>query len=72
MFDVCVIGPVVWDRKFYENLERTPQPGVSSQFTLTMLQYVIELGCDFFLDGATQVIIWCKKYSAPLGVAAIE
>ncbi len=24
------------------------------------------------LDGATQVIIWCKKYSVPLGVAAIE
>ncbi len=27
MFDVCVIGPVVWDRNFYGNLERTPQPG---------------------------------------------
>ncbi len=24
------------------------------------------------LDGATQVIIWCKKYSVPLGVAEIE
>ncbi len=24
------------------------------------------------LDGATQVIIWCKKYSVPLGVADIE
>ena len=24
------------------------------------------------LDGATQVIIWCKKYSVPLGIAAIE
>ncbi len=23
-------------------------------------------------DGATQVIIWCKKYSVPLGVAAID
>ena len=27
MFDVCVIGPVVWDRNFYGNLERSPQPG---------------------------------------------
>ncbi len=27
MFDVCVIGPVVWDRNFYGNLERKPQPG---------------------------------------------
>ena len=24
------------------------------------------------LDAATQVIIWCKKYAVPLGVAAIE
>ena len=24
------------------------------------------------LDGATQVIIWCKKYAVPLGVAVIE
>ncbi len=24
------------------------------------------------LDGATQVIIWCKKFSVPLGVAAIK
>ena len=24
------------------------------------------------LDGATQVIIWCKKYAVPLGVAAIQ
>jgi hypothetical protein len=23
-------------------------------------------------DGATQVIIWCKKYAVPLGVAAIQ
>ena len=27
MFDVCVIGHVVWDRNFYGNLERRPQPG---------------------------------------------
>lgn len=27
MFDVCVIGHVVWDRNFYGNLERKPQPG---------------------------------------------
>ncbi len=27
MFDVCVIGPVVWDRNFYGTLERKPQPG---------------------------------------------
>ncbi len=27
MFDVCVIGPIVWDRNFYGNLERRPQPG---------------------------------------------
>ena len=27
MFDICVIGPVVWDRNFYGNLERRPQPG---------------------------------------------
>jgi hypothetical protein len=24
------------------------------------------------LDGATQVIIWCERYSVPLGVATIE
>ncbi len=24
------------------------------------------------LDGATQVIIWCKRYAVPLGIAAIE
>jgi len=27
MFDVCVIGHVVWDRNFYGNLGRKPQPG---------------------------------------------
>jgi sugar/nucleoside kinase (ribokinase family) len=27
MFDVCVIGPIVWDRNFYGSLERRPQPG---------------------------------------------
>jgi len=27
MFDVCVIGPVVWDRNFYGTWERKPQPG---------------------------------------------
>lgn len=24
------------------------------------------------LDGAKQVIIWCKKYAVPLGIAEIE
>ena len=23
-------------------------------------------------DGATQVIIWCKRYAVPLGIASIE
>jgi len=27
MFDVCVIGPIVWDRNFLGNIERRPQPG---------------------------------------------
>ena len=50
-------------------------------------QYVIDLGAELgsnkgaqryvidataALDGATQVIIWCKKYAVPLGVAAIQ
>ena len=33
-------------------------------------RYAIDAGPA--LDGATQVIIWCKKYAVPLGVAAIE
>ncbi len=33
-------------------------------------RYVIDAGPA--VDGATQVIIWCKKYAVPLGVAAIE
>ncbi len=32
--------------------------------------YVIDAGPA--VDGATQVIIWCKKYAVPLGVATIE
>ncbi len=33
-------------------------------------RYVIDAGPA--VDGATQVIIWCKKYAVPLGVATIE
>ena len=33
-------------------------------------RYVIDATAA--LDGATQVIIWCKKYAVPLGVAAIQ
>ena len=33
-------------------------------------RYAIDAGPA--LDAATQVIIWCKKYALPLGVAAIE
>lgn len=33
-------------------------------------RYAIDAGP--VLDGATQVIIWCKKYAVPLGVAVIE
>ena len=33
-------------------------------------RYVIDATAA--LDGATQVIIWCKKYAGPLGVAAIQ
>ena len=33
-------------------------------------RYVIDATAE--LGGATQVIIWCKKYAVPLGVAAIQ
>ena len=33
-------------------------------------RYVID--ATAVLGGATQVIIWCKKYAVPLGVAAIQ
>ena len=33
-------------------------------------RYAVDASAD--LDAATQVIIWCKKYAVPLGIAAIE
>ncbi|MCH7943353.1 MAG: DM13 domain-containing protein [Proteobacteria bacterium] len=33
-------------------------------------RYVIDAGPA--VDGATQVIIWCKRYAVPLGIATIE
>ena len=33
-------------------------------------RYVIDAGPA--VGGATQVIIWCKKYAVPLGIAAIQ
>ena len=33
-------------------------------------RYVIDATAA--LDGADQVIIWCKKYAVPLGIAAIQ